>query len=146
MDERISIAYTEVYEILGCMDKLQVMKVPLKTLNKIKDNRKKDYITKVDKNDIFNKNNISREALSILAYLNLNYWVDQNKKKVLTKLFINNEQKIEIEKRKLYNNENIFKNRKKAYIGSISEETDMIKYKENIFIRIIKILKSVFKN
>ena len=61
MNENIRIAYSEVFEILRNMNKQLVMKIPIEILESFKANRKLDYISNIDKNDIFNKNNISKE-------------------------------------------------------------------------------------
>lgn len=46
--------YEEIYEILSCMDKMVVMKIPIEILNIINVKRNKEYVSKIDKNDLFN--------------------------------------------------------------------------------------------
>ena len=66
-------ANTEVFEILSYMDKKSIMKIPYNTLKFIKDNRNLGYVTKIDKNDLFNPNNVMKDTRKILAWIDLNY-------------------------------------------------------------------------
>lgn len=75
-----SNTYEEVYEILSYMDKITVMKVPEEILNTIKKKRNVNYKTKIDKNDIFNEENISKEAIDFLCWIDYKYWMDENRK------------------------------------------------------------------
>ena len=77
----INQAYAEVYEIIGYMNKVTRNKIPNEILSVIRDNRDLSYVTKVDKNDIFNTDNISDKAASILIWLDLNYFVSEEEKK-----------------------------------------------------------------
>ena len=66
--------YKELYEILSYMDKVTVMKIPISILQTIKDKKDNRYITKIDKNDLFNEHNVNRETIDILCYLYKHYW------------------------------------------------------------------------
>ena len=46
---------------LSYMDKITVMKNPIEILQTIKKKKDNRYITKIDKNDIFNEKNVNRE-------------------------------------------------------------------------------------
>lgn len=72
--------YSEVYEILSYMNKSIVMKIPFEILEIIKENRNLDYVSKIDKEDLFNLNNISKDTINLLAWLDVNYWIDKGKK------------------------------------------------------------------
>ena len=74
MDESTKEAYAEVFEILKYMDRNIVMKIPLDIIELFSQNKNDNYKSKIDHNDIFNKNNISKKALNILALLNINYF------------------------------------------------------------------------
>ena len=76
-------AYSEVYEILKNMDKYTVMKIPIEILENIKNNRDKKYISKIEPNDLFNKNNISEKAIEIIAWIYVNYWAEMQEKEEL---------------------------------------------------------------
>lgn len=69
-----SNTYKELYEILSYMDKITVMKIPMDMLQNIKNRKNNSYKTKIDKNDIFNENNVSRETIDLLCYFYMHYW------------------------------------------------------------------------
>ena len=69
-----SKTYKELYEILSYMDKSTVMKIPIDILQTIKMKKDNRYITKIDKNDIFNEKNVDRETIDLLCYFHKNYW------------------------------------------------------------------------
>ena len=89
------------------MDKLAVMKIPEEKLNIIINNRNKDFKTKIDKNDLFNENNISKEALDLLCYFDYHYWISDEKKKEVDKVHFKKVQEEEKKKPK-YNRSDLF--------------------------------------
>lgn len=64
----------DVYEILSYMDKLTVMKIPIEVLQTIKKKKDDRYITKINKQDIFNEKNVSKETIDLLCYFYKHYW------------------------------------------------------------------------
>ena len=75
------------------MDRKLVMKIPIEIVKTIKDNRNIEYKVKIDKNDIFNKKNISKRALNILGWLQINYLSEKDEKMKLINKYIKNELK-----------------------------------------------------
>lgn len=69
-----SKTYKELYEILSYMDKVTVMKIPIEILQTIKKKKDNKYITKIDKEDIFNEKNVNRETIDLLCYFYKHYW------------------------------------------------------------------------
>lgn len=67
-------SYKELYEILSYMDKLTVMKIPIKTLQEIKRKKDNNFVTRVDKYDIFNEKNVNTETIDMLCYFYKEYW------------------------------------------------------------------------
>ena len=124
--------YSEVFEILSLMDKKVVMKVPEKILNNIKLRRNTNYKLNLTTDNIFNPNIVSKEALEIIACLDVNYWMDKEKSLELRKKYYNN-----------INNDNInsiFKNNRNT-----KNELSIDVYKENRFKSIFNKLKAFFK-
>lgn len=147
MEDKIKIAYSEIFEILKYMDKSQVMKIPIEILENFKENRLQNYKSKINKDDIFNKNNITRETLSILGYLNLNYWSSNEKKRDLLALYRKNE--YELSKRNEEQYDNIFHNKNIDQNtfdkNPLNEEKWLVEYKKtNLFILIFNKIKSYF--
>lgn len=147
MEDKIKIAYSEIFEILKYMNKSQVMKIPIEILENFKENRLQNYKSKINKDDIFNKNNITRETLSILGYLNLNYWSSNAKKRDLLALYRKNE--YELSKRNEEQYDNIFHNKNLDQNtfdkNPLNEEKWLVEYKKtNLFILIFNKIKSYF--
>lgn len=132
--------YEEIYEILSYMDKIIVMKIPIEILNTINKKRNKEYVSKIDKNDLFNLNNMSKNTQSVLAWLDVNYWINPDKKSKLI-------QKQELLKQKQYSS-NVFENKIRKLEGKNSKESCtlvIINKKENFIKKIIKKIKAIFK-
>ena len=89
---------------------------------------------------------ISKEALSMIALIHLNYWCENEQEKAeLIKIFKSNDYKNEEEKRLKYSPDNIFKNKKEVvHKEEESQNMQMVEYKENVFKRIINYIKSIF--
>lgn len=126
--------YSEVYEILSYMNKSIVMKIPFEILEIIKENRNLDYVSKIDKEDLFNLNNISKDTINVLAWLDVNYWIDKGKKEKI-KLSC---QKDFIESK----NEKIYDLKKES--NKIVNDNVQIKiYKKTIMYKIINTIKKL---
>ena len=104
--------YSEVYEILSYMDKISVMKITMEILNTIKENRNKKYISKINKKDIFNRNNVLPETIKYMAWIDVNYWETKEEKERLKKLHIKKIAQEEKEKSEKYRNIEYFKKEK----------------------------------
>ena len=129
--------YSEVYEILSCMDKSIVMKVPFEVLLVIKENRNMDYTSKIDKDDLFNLNNISKDTVNVLAWLDVNYWISNEKKENL-KAVLKNDMKTSKSK-EIFD----FKNVKRKNNRIITDENQVKVYKEPIIYRIINKIRKL---
>ncbi len=137
--------YEEVYEILSYMDKLTVVKVPKEILKIIKTKRNINFKTRINKNDIFNEDNVSKETIDFICWIGYKYWIDEKRKFEIDKINIEKVKKSEEEKREKYNPDNIFKSREIKYTEiPTSNITSMIEYKESVFKRVIDKIKSIF--
>lgn len=126
--------YTEVYEILSYMDKMTVMKIPIELLKFIKENKNDNFNTLIDKNDLFNMNNISPETKHVLAWLDVNYWMSKEKKECLKEKYYKNHMSF-------YNSEKIFKKATYEKMQEKSNITGIMEYKESMVIKLINKLK-----
>lgn len=147
-----SKAYQEVYEILSLMDKQEVMQIPIYVLNNIKERRDKNFVTKIDKVNIFNRDNISQEAWDLLAWLDVNYWMDEEKKEELKLKSKEYDFKLEEEKKSKYGVDIFQDEDNKIKAVFVDENQDnkkanqMIKKeKTNIFRRIFDFIKNLIK-
>lgn len=147
-----AIAYAEVFEILSYMDKKTVMKIPVEVLQLFKNERKKDYVSRINKNDLFNENNVSKQTRVIFAWLNLKYWATEDEKKVLTEIYEENKIKEEKIKQEKYSYEDIFDNTNKIKnIGDlefipVDEDKQLYIEKNNIFKKIKKYIFNFFRS
>lgn len=142
------IACSEVFEILSYMNKDTVMKIPFEILNIIKENRNLNYISKIDKNDIFNPDNLSEDAVAILAWLDLEYLASKESKKEKLKIYQENEEIYQQKLKEKYKVDNLFKNDKQDnYKGNeeifMEQTTSIIIYKDNIFFKMLKKIKTL---
>lgn len=103
--------------------------------------RDKEYNPIIDVNIPLDEQNLKRETMVLLAILNYNYWCDsEEEKKEIQKELIRNSERKEQEEKELaerYNPDNIFKKRNevKESITDNSENMQLIKYKEQGFIK-----------
>ena len=141
--------YEELYEILSLMDKQTVMKVPIDILNTIKEQRNPKYETRIDKNDIFNENNVNRETIDLLCYLDYHYWMDESKKAEVDRIRMQRFQEDDYKKREQYNPNALFKNVNKVDtiknkdIGE-NNNINLLEYKESFFVKLKKSILKIF--
>ena len=139
-------AYSEVYAFINILGNDYINKIPTKVYNAIKDNRDINYNPQFNKDQIIEKNDISQEALSLIAALNLQYWcTDLQEKNDLKKAYLDNTKK-EDEK---YSYENVFKTNENNTTSVINEEkvdnsVAMVEYKESVFVKIKNWIKKFF--
>jgi len=92
MKQSTKDAYAEVDAILNLMDEKYTKLIPKKLRTMIKAKKTKDYTKKIVSNKPLSEQELSDEALSILAALNYNYWCkDEKRKKELLEIYSNNE-------------------------------------------------------
>ena len=143
-------AYVELYEIIKALPEEEQKKIPKTLLKNLKDNMSKEYKFEIDtERDILNQNyKIETKALFVELYERYlapkeekNFWDKYDK-------ICNN--MIEEKKLKLYDTENIFKNKKQDKEKKISnkkEEKNNLPIeikKENIIKRFLKFMRDIF--
>lgn len=154
MVENISIeyanAYTEVLGILSKMSKNDYNKIPREMIQVFEIYSNKEYAFEYNLKKDFDQQGISKRAKLILAILFRDYWANDNQREKIIAKQNYDRQKLEEEKRKIYNID-IFKNKENNIetdgIDNISEQVNMIQYehKESIIKKIINKLKSIFR-
>lgn len=144
-----NIAYAEVFEILSCMNKQMVMKIPMEILEVIKKEKKENYISKIDKNDLFNIDNVCKQTRNILAWINFEYWATEEEKKRLKEIYVYNEKIYEENKKSeflaKYSNK-MFDNRGTLNkYNSVDSNKELFIVKENLLSKIKKFLINIFR-
>ena len=137
----IKIAYSEVLAIINLMEEKYKNKIPNSVLQIFKDEKKENYNPVINIEESF----LQRETLVILAILNLNYWCENEQEKIdLLKEYAENDKIKEEKLRKMYNPDNMFKNKNTERISE-NENKQLIEYKENMFKKIWNKIKIFFK-
>lgn len=133
-------AYSEVYSFINTLGNDYINKIPIKVYNTIKNNRDINYNPQFNKSQTIKQGDISQEALSLIAAINLQYWhSDAQEKNDLKKAYLNNTKKEE----EKYSYENLFKNRKNE-VETMENSVAIVEYKESIFAKIKKWFKRTF--
>ena len=130
--------YEELYEVLRYMDKPTVMKIPESILRNILEKRNKEFKTRIDKNDLFKEENMSKEAVDILCWLEYKFLMSEENKKEIDKI---KNRKLKEMENKNYDLNNLFKKKEiaEAHINNIQ----LIENKEKSWLK--KILDNIIK-
>ena len=142
--KEINKRLVEVDEVLGYLNTKELEKIPKEIRQIIKSNKDKNYIWKYDKSKKLKEQNLSRDTFAFLSYLNLEYLLNEEQKKIVKQMHMENERKEEIRKREIYKTEDLF-NKNEIKIKKQTDEFEMVKYKENILKGIINKIKNILK-
>lgn len=140
--EEINKRLVEVECILRMLDNKYITKVPQEVWNYIDENKDKNYIFKYDNNKSLNEQNLNIDTISILTYINIEYLLEDDEKRELLTLLKNDEIIAEQDKRKKYNPDNLFNNKK----VQSKEEVSLVEIKiEKWYEKLFSFLKNMFK-
>lgn len=138
-------AYLEVEEFLELLGDEYRNKIPKNFLEFIKSEKDTEYQKKIYLDIPIEEQNLMKETLQIIAFLNLRYWCnDEKEKQRLKEVYRKNAEKFEEEKREKYNPYELFRKREKSLIKS--ENMDLVVKKDNIIQKIIKKILNIFWN
>jgi len=104
-----SKAYTQVLELLKRLPENEYSKIPKSEIEFLEKNKDVNYIFNIDDIGSLKHQDTSTKANSIIVRLFRDYFATENQKKSLETVLRFNSQKVEKEKRKKYNPDNIFK-------------------------------------
>ena len=145
MEENYHKAYKEVIEILKYLPKESVNKIPKTMIETFEKKQKKDYVFNIDINKTFEEQNLLEETKDILAIIFRDYWATPYQKEKIKKKEKYERLKIEQEKQKKYNTENIFKNKKNIIEKNEENKNLPIRIKKQKFYeKLINFLKNLF--
>lgn len=141
MNNDISFAYSEVDSILDQMEEEYVNRIPLDIRKIIKDEKNKEYNPIIVLSEDRLEKELNRNTIAILAWLNLNYWCDNEKEKEnLIEIYKENDIINEEEKREKYPID-IFKNKNRNNNEEKEENSQiniMISKKDNFIIKLLR--------
>lgn len=135
----------EANEILKYFPENQFARIPSEIIQSIKINMDKEYVWNYDETKELMEQNINEDTLAILAYLNMEYILNEKQKNTLKDICKLNEQKEEDKKREKYNDDLFNKKNSNSQIDNIPQnEYPLMVVKDNFFTRLIKKIKSIF--
>lgn len=131
-------ALAQIYYIWDSFSETTKNKVPNNLITTIRENMDMNYT---------NTSELLEETKEILYAILNKYILNQTQKEKLAEYYRFYDAKMEAEKVKKYQYENLFDNNKKE-IKNVEKNTNnisLVLYKENIFIKLINKIKSIFK-
>ena len=142
VDSKYGIAYSEVLEILKHIPIEDYNKIPKTKIELFETNANKKYTFTYNPNKTLEEQDVSKIAKGIIILLFRDYWATETQREKIIAKQKYDRQKLEEEKKKIYNPDNIFK--KYNQENNIKNEINLVKYKESIFRRFINKIKNVF--
>ena len=137
-------AYAEVYTILQELNEEEYNKIPPEVVKAIKLNRNEEYEYELDDELELKKQPMLPETKAILFNLFRDYLATPEQKAKIIRMQNEARQKNELKKQQMYNID-VFANRQKEdTVQPKNEMTQIVKYKENIFKRILNKIKRFF--
>lgn len=136
--------YSEVYSVLEMYGNEYIEKLPNKLYFLIKDNRNLKYSPIYETKKPIFMQGISKEALAILTFMYLNYWVESELEKEAIEEYLNRDIKEEIKEEKIQIKEDNKINQNTVQ-DIIEDNVNLIENKENIFKRFLNKIKNIFK-
>lgn len=115
LDEKYSIAYSEVLEILKHISQEDYEKIPKSKIELYKENANKNYVFNYNPTKTLNEQNVSKIAKGIIAILFRDYWATPEQREKIIKKQNNDRIQIEKEKTKKYNPD-VFKSKNKEEV------------------------------
>lgn len=135
--------YVDISIIIGMMPTEMKSKISNSFINFIENNKSNTYVSNINPKIPLREQNIRKETKEMLGIIYRDYLCSNEER--IDLLQEENEElaKLEFEKRKLYNPDDIFK-KKDLKENIIKKEVGMIEYKESIIKRIITKIKNLF--
>lgn len=138
----------EVDEILNYLSEEDLLKIPEEVRNTIKENKDKEYFWQYDETKPLKDQEVSRDTIAFLSYLNMEYLLNEKQKEYMQQLHELNEKKLEEAKAEKYGAEDLFKRNKpqqeEPKETEQEQELSLVEYKENFFTKMISKIKNFF--
>ena len=133
-------AFSEVDAFLTTLGKSYINKIPKDILDVIKSEKDESYKVKIDPDISIESQGLSREAISMILWLNLEFFCNDEQKELLEKIYDNNQKIFDKEQKEKYNTENIFKKEENK------NKSLTLKEKKSLFRKILDYINKLFKN
>lgn len=140
--EDLNKRLVEIEYILRKLEDEYIKKIPQEIWDYIEKNKDKNYIFKYDDSKNLLEQNLNIDTISILTYINIEYLLDEKQKMEMIEFLRKDEAIAEQKKAKLYNTEDLFKNKKE----SKQRETSLVEVKiEKWYEKVFAFFKNMFK-
>lgn len=144
-------AYKEVLIVLDNLIKEDYEKIPKEYIEFLTANSNHDYEFKYDNSKTFEEQDLLDDTKYILFGLFEKFWANETQKEKIKTFRNTYYNKVEEEKRKIYNSNDILKNPNEAEVNNIENEdveeninTNLLEYKESFFTKLKKIILKIF--
>ena len=143
--ENYACAYKEVIELLKYFSLKDIQRIPEDLITVFLENMDNEYEYTVEEGKPFEEQEMLDETKVIFAIIFRDYWAtDYQRERILAKEK-NDRRKMEEEKAKKYNSENLFKDRNIKREEKPEKIVALVKVKEETLLsKIIKKIKSIF--
>lgn len=138
-------ALVEVDAVLSCLDYNEYKKIPTNIIDAIENNKDKEYTYDYDEELEYEDWSLMPETKAILYNIFKKYLATEEQRKYLQQKERLGNYKIESEKIKKYNSENLFKKEKEVKKVEQEENNELIVKRDSSFKRILEKLKSIFR-
>lgn len=138
-------ALVEVDAVLSCLDYNEYKKIPTNIINAIENNKDEEYMYEYDEELEYEDWSLMPETKAILYNIFKQYLATEEQRKYLQQKERLENYKIESEKIKKYNSENLFKKEKEVKKVEQEENNELIVKRDSSFKRILEKLKSIFR-
>ena len=142
-----SKAYVELYELIKYLPNNEQSKISETFLENLRKDMSKDYSFYIDTSKDILEQNFMVETKALFIEVYKEYIADDEEKKIWSKYDVICSNMMEDEKRKIYNVDNIFDNKKDIKNTIESDESSNLPIcvdEKNIFKRFISIIKKIF--
>ena len=138
-------ALVEVDAVLSCLDYNEYKKIPANIIDAIENNKDEEYMYDYDEELEYEDWSLMPETKAILYNIFKKYLATEEQRKYLQQKERRENYKIESEKIKKYNSENLFKKEKEVKKVEQEENNELIVKRDSSFKRILEKLKSIFR-
>lgn len=140
--ENLSKRLVEVEAVLERLEDKYKKKIPSEIWEYIKQNKDTTYDFYFDDNKPLENQKLNIDTIAMLTYINMEYLLDEEQKKEMLRLLIEDEAFAEEKKKEQYKTEDLFKNRKVIR----QQETSLVEIKKKKWYeKVISFFKNMFK-
>ena len=143
----VNLRLVEVYEVINHLDKNSYSKLPKELFNIIEKNKDKSYEWKYDITKDLSNQNLPRDTICILSYINYEYLLNDEQKEYFRKIHKQNSVKLENEKQLKYDPDSLFKNLDELDDETCDETVEnvgaLIESKNNFFTKMKNIIRDL---